>query len=922
MQSRSYLFLGLVIALTAISGFLYTQRPYQLGLDVQGGVRFTYQIDTATLTPDERSTLPTIRENLQRIMQSRAQGTIGVAEPNVQLKGEDQLIIELPGYTDEAFARSVLGTTASLEWYHARNVVTEQATYRPYTIAQEARESSKPEVHFVRSTDAKTIKPGDPEYRRIVQGWSMILKGTDLEKAEAQPVPGGSYIPTFRFSSEGAEKMRAWTLANRYKRENLATVLDGVVISIAPLAQGAVITDRGEITGQFNKDYVISLVNLLNSGALPVSLTELQSERVDPTIGKTALDKILTASAASAVVIALFLLVYYVFPGLVALLALVLYTLFTLTVLKWAGATFSLAAIAGFVLSLAMAVDANILVFERVKEELRSGKALMQAIELGFKRALPAIVDSNACTILTALVLANIGTGPVKGFASTLIIGVLISLFTAITVTRSLLVFMVGSGIGNNVKLYGLSRQWFGEGLEAGAKDKTLRVVQNWKRYFILSALPIVPGLVFLSMGGLKANVEFQGGFEGVYAVGANETVIPSQITSKLEEQGYRGANAKLAQSASGRLAVVTVPKTAIQVEEGDNPRRALARTIGLSAVPDRGSRDEGTNFVGTYVAGESLTGTEITARLTTANVSGTTVKIEPSVTERIVYVTVPPNEELAKNPTEARAKIAVAAGLAPEPDRGLTQVGPSVQKETIRNAILGVLYSVGLIVVYLGFRFGVAVGSFGLGLRFAASTIGAILHDVFMIFALVAITGYFLNWEVSALFISAILTIIGFSTHDTIVIFDRIRENLRRPHSGEDYAALFNRSVTQSFARSINTSFIMMVSLVILIAIGSATPDLMLFNATMLVGLISGTYSSIFNATPILYLIERWVERRWGFGATLMGVTASQSPRLRAAPIGATADVEARPTATGYGQVKRRASAVDKAHQNLDDDA
>lgn len=921
MQSRSYLFLGLVVGLTAIAAFLFSQRPFQLGLDVQGGVRFTYQIDTASLTPEERAKLPSIRENLQRIMQNRAQGTIGVAEPNVQLKGEDQLIIELPGYTDEAFARSVLGTTASLEWYHARNVVTEQAAYRAYEVAPEVGDSDKPEVHFVRKGDSKTIKPGDPEYKRIIQGWTMILKGTDLARASEISFGVGQYMPGFTFNAEGAEKMRAWTLANRYKREHLAAVLDGVVISIAPLEHGAVISDQGQIRGNFTTQYVRRLVELLNSGALPVSLTELQSERVDPTIGKTALDKILYASYISAGVIALFLLIYYVFPGFVALLALVLYTLFTLTVLKWAGATFSLAAIAGFVLSLAMAVDANILVFERLKEELRSGKDLMQAIELGFRRALPAIVDSNACTILTALVLANIGTGPVKGFASTLIIGVLISLFTAVTVTRSLLVFMVGSGIGRNPKLYGLSRQWFGESLEAGAGSRTLKIVERWKRYFVLSALPIIPGLVFLGMGGLKANVEFQGGYEGVYAVREGENVVPSEITSRLEQQGLRGANAKLAQSASGRLAVVSVPKSALKPDEGETPRRALARIIGLSAVPDRGSREEGYNYVATYVAGETLTDAEISGRLTAAEITGGTVRIEPSVMERIVYVTVPPNEELAKDPTQARAKIAAAAGLSAEPDRGLTQVGPSVQKETIKNAIMGVLYSVGLIVVYLGFRFGVAVGSFGLGLRFAAATIGAILHDVFMIFALVAITGYFLNWEVSALFISAILTIIGFSTHDTIVIFDRIRENLRRPHSGEDFAALFNRSVTQSFARSINTSFIMMVALVILIAVGSATPDLMLFNATMLVGLISGTYSSIFNATPILYLIERWVEKRKGFGATLMGVTASQTPRLRTAPVGVTATAEAAPAAAGYGQVKRRASAVDKARQNLDDD-
>ena len=911
-----------MLLFSALASFLFVQKKFQLGLDVQGGVRFTYRIDTSSLTAEQRSNMGAVRDRLQRIMLNRATGTIGVAEPLVQLKGDDQLIIELPGFTDENSARSVLSTTASLEWYHATNVSTAKVPNRPYNEMRDDTNPDRPEVHFMRRNGEKVIKPGDPEYKRIIAGWDMILKGDELAAAFETQVTAGRYIPSFRFNSSGADKMRRWTLANRYKGEMLAAVLDGTVISIAPLQEGAVISDQGQIDGTFSVAYVKNLVELLNSGALPVSLEELRSERVDPTVGKNALDKIMVAGGIALGVIGLFLLVYYVFPGLVALLALSLYILFTLTVLKWAGATFSLAAIAGFVLSIAMAVDANILVFERVKEEIRSGKALMNAIELGFRRALPAIVDSNACTILTALVLANIGTGPVRGFASTLIIGVAISLFTAVTVTRSLLVFLVGSGLGNNVKWFGLNRQWFGEGLEAQADENRLHVVERWKRYFIISALPILPGILFLGMGGLKSNVEFQGGYEAVYKVAAESQISASDIARKLEEKGYKGGNAKLSQSETGRLVTITIPKASLPTNAEGSPRETLADAAGLSATPNRGTTDSGDSVQAVYtLPADGPDRASMEKGLVDMKLTGATVQVQESTPERIVYVTVPPNEDLAKDASTARAKIAEAAGLQVEPDLGMTQVGPSVQAETVRNAILGVVYSCGLIVLYLAFRFGVALGSFVVGLRFAFSAIGAMLHDVLVVLALAAITGYLLNWEISALFISAMLTVIGFSTHDTIVIFDRIRENLRRPLKGEDLAGMFNRSITQSIARSINTSMIVMVSLAILIGFGSATPDLMLFNATMLVGVMSGTYSSIFNAAPILYLWEKWLVRRKGEAVGLMATARAHAAPTRTSVVTPTSGATAGTTPAGYSQVKRRASAVERAQQNLDDE-
>ncbi len=844
MQSRSYLFLAVVIALSALSGFLFSQRPFSLGLDVKGGTRITLKMDVSKLKPG--TSLALVQEQVATIIEGRA-GGLGVAEPIVQKKGEDELIVELPGMKDIDKAVEVLRTTARIEWYHGTNLATAKATFREYTTVD--GDGDSPVIWFRRRNDTKDIKPyiedasgkktTNPEYVRIIKSWKLILAGDEIADAQPVPTPSSSgYIPSLKFNREGARKMEDWSRANTMRGEMIAAVLDNVVLNVSPLKEGAIISDSAVIEGTFTTEYVKSLCSMIRSGSLPVSLDITSSSVLDPTVGQYALNQILTMGALAFALIGLFMLVYYVFPGFVAVIALLLYVLFTLTVLKWAGATFSLAAIAGFVLSVGMAVDANILVFERFKEEMRADRPLMRAIELGFNRALPAIIDSNACTILTSLVLVNLGTGPVKGFAITLIIGVFISLFTAIVVTRSLLVFLVGSGIGANPKLYGLNRSWFGEKFEAEANEKPLKVVEKSKLYFAISALTIVPGLIFLAMGGLKKNVEFTGGYEGTY-VAKDRTA--ADIQKSLEAAGIKGANIKFQTSNNERLASITVP---------------IVQSLGTDGA-------------------------------------------------------------------QLRANLAKASGFAEADQRAFSQVSATIRDETIKNAILGVILSSALIVFWLAIRFGFALGGFVIGLRFAMSVIIALIHDVFVVIGLAAIMGALAGWEISALFISAMLTVIGFSTHDTIVIFDRIRENLRKPLPGEEIAHLINRSITQSFARSLNTSGTVILTLALLIIWGSATPELKLFNAAMLIGILSGTYSSIFNAAPILYLWDKMVLRRKGEEHALIGMAKAASARVRltqtAVPV---AGATAAPTApSGYGQTRRRASDPKRGVQSIDDD-
>jgi len=886
----------LVLALAAISGYIYHSTSYKYGLDVQGGMRLTYRVKVAP--KDGKAVDPTqfqiIRERLITVLEKRISGPIGVAEGSIVPKGDDEVAIELPGFTDPDKARNVLSSTASIKVYWAKNVKSAKASYRKYDVGSK-KTGDKPVVEFTDGT--RTLTPADEMlkdetqdqfaayrsyrnlplaertldkayqaltkttsaapaeytdwktkfkwddraaawdgYQEMIAGWEILLEGDDLKNAEPL-ITGNSVKPTFEFQGEGAKKLETWCKQHTYDEDNIAFVLDGVVLNIAPLQKGAVLSDRGEINGEFTQEYVNSLCALLRGGALPASLEETSMQTLDPVIGKVAMTQMVNAGLISVGFIALFLLAYYVFPGFVALIALGLYVLFNLAILKLTGATFSLAAMAGFILSIGMAVDANILVFERSKEEMREGRSLLTAVELGFKRAFPSILDSNVCTIITSFVLFYLGTGPVKGFATTLIIGVMISLFTAVTVTRSLLIFAVSSGIVKNEKVFALERQWFGK--ELG------HVMEKSKLWFAISIATIIPGLIFIAMGGIRPNVEFRGGYEATYVVPKGSNLDPGKVADNLERGGFPGSNVKFSDVGGQKLAYVTAPDV-----------------------------------------------------------------------------------KLTQN-TEYEAIQKGTGGLEALQSRPLSKVGGSIKAETVNNAILSVIVSSALIILYLAFRFGSSVGGFASGLKFGASAIGALAHDILLVVGVAAIVGKLAGWEISSLSITAMLTMIGFSVHDTVVIFDRVRENLRKPHPGEEFGHLCNRSVTQSFARSLNTSMTVIVTLLILTIFGTPTIDLKFFCLAMLVGIISGTYSSIFNATPILYLWDKATVKKQGPEKGLMGLATAEMNRLRAlaAQTSVGAPTVSAPTPGGgpapdrrYGKTKR-VDPIKASERNIDEE-
>jgi SecD/SecF fusion protein len=870
LQKRGIWFVVVTLVLVGLSILVNATIAPRLGLDVAGGIRFTIRAELDELTQAERTgeAWSTKANQTVQILERRASQGLGVNEANVYRKGLDKFIVELPGVSNEAEAREILTTSARLEYYWARNVSTDRDASRPYvreTVTEKDENGQDVRVDRFRrrgSEDGQYIEPKSEEWRRMTDRWELITTGDMLVSAENRlsQVNINAWEILLSFKGEGIGKLNDFAARHLNRREWLAAVMDDQVVSIAAIEDNVTQFTGGQVvlTGGFDAREAKRIAEFLNAGALPVDLVEENLSKVLPSIGRQALGQILTAGLISFAFIALFLVAYYLFAGFVALLALLAYISLSYAAFKWIGVTFSLASIAGFVLSIGMAVDANILIFERLKEELREGKGLLTAIELGFKRAFSAILDSNVCTMLTSAVLMWIGTGPVKGFATTLLIGVLISLFTAVMVTRALMLFLTGMGIGKNPKLYGTERGWFGERLEAQANEKPLNIISRMKVYFLISGLLIVPGAIALAMGGLKPNVEFLGGIESVVRIPEGTTMSAQQVVERVEAAGFHGVNAKI----------------------GD-PEVNSSRSLAYITIPPRENPDVQRYF---------------------------DLSNDSNVEEA--------RQQLQKLRTEIGTKVVSAVGAnAALNEKGdiideasFESTGPAVRSETIRGAIIGVIASSVLIVFWLALRFGLQLGSFIMGLRFGLSAIIAMLHDVLVILGISAIFGLWLNWEVSQLTITAILTVIGFSVHDTIVIFDRIRENLQRPIAGESFDRLVDRSITQSIARSLNTSGTVIVTLLILVLIGSATPDLKHFNAAMLIGIVSGTYSSIFNAAPILVLWERIVRKRKGEEATILHDQAKKKPK-REQEIDEEATVWRDPSEqkTGYGQVRRK---------------
>lgn len=768
-QNRFFLVLIVVITLFAaiVAGSnrvpILGDTRTRYGLDIQGGVRVTLRAKTEEYEAREKQKWNADKlDSVRKILENRVNAT-GVAEPVIIMKpAANQIIIELPGLKNKEEAIKQIQSTASLQFYLLPQLTTGewriQDTDNPVTKA-------KDEIIY----DSKTNQPIPLQVlETAIFSGDPIVSGKDL-KPNSRAVPGaGNGKPQieFEFSEEGGRAFEEVTRANIGK--NLAIFLDKKLLT-APRIND-VIRGKGVIDGNFTLKTAKELSDQLNAGALPVGLEIVEQRNLEATLGQEAVATTTRAGLLGLGAVLIFMLVVYRLPGLIADVALLLYTLFSFAVFKGGlqilgiePITLTLPGIAGFILSIGMAVDANILIFERIKEELRSGKTLRASIDSGFKRAFTAILDSNVCTMITCMVLYNFGTGPIRGFALTLGLGVLISMFTAITVTRTLLFSLVTIPGAQNAALYGV---------QGDHKPRAHNFMRNPRLWLIISTAIIIPGLVFWAAGGLKRGIEFQGGTELVLPF--QERHSSDQIINALAQikPEYKDSRVVVANEVSAKYAYVTMRKLS------DEERVTVGEAVQKS--------------VGSFSPGQ---------KVSFSNVSGL------------------------------------------------------ISKELTQNAVSAVLVASLLIMAYLAFRFATA-GDYREGLKYGVCAVVALLHDVLVVFGSFAILGKLFDWQIDSLFVTAMLTVVGFSVHDTIVVFDRIRENLQRRQRGESFTALADKSIDQTLTRSIYTSLTVVFTLLMLFLFGGSAVHQ--FTGALLIGIISGTYSSIFNATVLLVLFKK----------------------------------------------------------------
>ena len=430
-KSRIHFNFVIVLIIAGVSFYLVNPsasifgKPlnYKLGLDLQGGTHLVYQADLSTVASgSEKDAMAGVRDVIERRVNA-----FGVGEPVVQVSGQDRLIVELPGVTDIDDAVALIGETPLLEF--------------------------RVEIDSLDLPDSEEeIENLDP-YDFFVP---TLLTGAHLQRAEVtfsgQTTAVNEPQIALQFNSEGTRLFKELTEQNLGRR--IAIFVDGELV-VAPVVQSVIPNGQAVITGQYTIERAREEATRLNSGALPVSISLLSQQNIGPSLGKTSINQSLVAGIIGLTAVMLFMIVFYRLPGLLSAVSLLIYAAIALSLFKIFNITLTLASIAGFILSLGIAIDANILIFERTKEELRRGKELRAAIEDGFRRAWPSIRDSNISSLITAIVLIT-GTSFIRGFAITLGIGILVSMFTAITVTRTLLRLMALSEKMNTPKIFGI----------------------------------------------------------------------------------------------------------------------------------------------------------------------------------------------------------------------------------------------------------------------------------------------------------------------------------------------------------------------------------------------------------------------------------------------------------------------------------
>ncbi len=674
-------------------------KSIKLGLDLAGGVSITYQVDEDGFTDEEVS--DTIYKLQKRV---EAYSTEAV----VYREGDDRITVEIPGVTDANAILEELGKPGSLEF---------------------------------QTPDGEAFLTGD----MIEDAQAGSLKNE---------MGNNEFVVDLTFTSEGAQVFGEVTSAN--VGNVLPIVYDGEVIS-NPEVQQAITGGTAQITkiGSFEEAEV--LASNIRIGSLSLQLSELRSNVVGAQLGNDAISSSLKAAAIGLIIVMLFMMIVYFVPGVAASIALAIYTCMVIATLYLFEITLTLPGIAGIILSIGMAVDANVIIFARIREEIASGKSVGSSINIGFKKALSAIVDGNVTTLIAAAVLYLFGSGSVKGFASTLAIGIILSMFTALVITRLILNALYALGLQDT--------KYFGKGKVL----KTLHLVERRMILFGISIVIIAAGFVAMGVHGSNGNaLNYSLDF-----IGGTSTTVPFEKDYTIEE----------------------IDSELVPLVEG--------------------------------VTGDS--------DVQTTQVQGT---------NQIIFKT----RTLSLSEREALNKVFVDNYNVNEDEIQSESISSAISSEMRADAVKAVLIAVICMLIYIWFRFSDA--------RFAVSAILALGHDVLVVLTCYAV----MRISVGSTFIACMLTIIGYSINDTIVIFDRIRENmkLKKVKDANALCEVSNVSLTQTLSRSINTSITTFIMVFMLWLLGVAT--IRDFSLPLMVGLISGSYSSVCVATQLWFVFKRKV--------------------------------------------------------------
>ena len=707
-----------------------------LGLDLAGGVSITYEV-----VGDEEPSATDLADT-KRKLEERVYNYSNEAQ--VYLEGNDRINVEIPGVTDANAILEELGNPGTL--YFLAQKGSDGNNNYSQTIVQDEDGNASLAYVLNRSID------------EIVADGCVVLNGSDIKSAEAVPYQDSqtgntsSYCIDLLLNDEGRQKFADATTSAYQNGETIAIYYDGKVIC-APTVNGALTDGRAQISGNYTYEDAEKLASLIRIGGLKLELNEIHSKVVGAQLGSDAIKTSLEAGAIGLAVIAVFMIAIYFLPGFVATLALLLYTALVVLLLNGFDITLTLPGIAGIILSIGMAVDANVIIFARIREELATGKTVKSSEKIGFDKALSAILDGNITTLIAALVLLIFGSGSIKGFAQTLILGIVLSMFTALFVTRWLLRAFYAIGF--------TSEKWYGVGKEHKALDF---VGKRWI-YFAISLVLIVGGFVMMGVNKaqtgnpLNLSLDFVGGTS--MTVTFNEQKSLSELEADIIPEMEKIAGSAVQPQPVQNSTDVVFKTNALDVTKRDAIEEMLLDKYGVE-------------------------------------------------NEQIVMET----------------------------------IGGTISKETTVKTFASVCVAMVCMLIYIAIRFK--------NISFGAGGVLALLHDVLVVLAFYAAA----KVSVGSTFIACMLTLVGYSINATIVVYDRIRENRSQMGSGADLKDVINRSITQTLSRSIFTSlttFIMVAALYVL-----GVTAIREFALPLMVGIVCGTYSSVFLAGSMYYMMQK----------------------------------------------------------------